>query len=119
MRTRSVLIGPMFALGLMVSGAASATVLPPSHGLGAIVPVDQAASPVRLAEAGAPPAGRCTVAAPDLSALAIWSRYPNPAHAGSVMIPEAIRVALDTDKVGCHGLIREKSYVVELPHGRS
>jgi hypothetical protein len=108
MNKLSVLIGPMLALGLIVSGAASASVLPQAS----VKSVD--AAPLYLA---AP--GRCTLAAPDLSALAIWSRYPNPAHAGSVMIPEVIRVALDVDHAGCQGLVRDKSYVVELPHGRS
>ncbi len=119
MRIRGVLFGSMLALGLTVSGAASATVLPQATDLGPIRAADQGQSPVYLAQTGMPAATRCTLAAPDLSALAIWSRYPNPTNAGSVIIPEAIRVALDTDNTGCRGLVRDKSYVVELPHGRS
>lgn len=114
---KSVLIGPMIVLAVLTSGAASATVFDHSRtGVQSMARAPQYDAGRWLAQAGRL-SGRCTLPAPDLSNLSFWERYTSPGEPHNVMMPRILLVAIDetASTIRCEGLVREKTYVVDVP----
>jgi predicted NAD/FAD-dependent oxidoreductase len=107
--TRKSLIALLITLALAAAGG------PATAARGDLVRSAAAPVPLQLAIADELASAGCTLAAPDLTALHLWRRYAHPTDANLVMIPQAFVGVVDALGSACSGVLRVKTYVVELP----